>query len=206
MRGSLLTVAALAAGCTIAGAINAPRGEAACAATVTWHDLTYMGYGDGNRAEAGRRLADPATEPGCSDVVINGAVPDVPDKQIAVRAIRGVSPMIAISGESSVYVNASTFVQLPSHPLHKLYGTGRPPIRTGPSCRVKGRAVVGQGAFGVKRGDETVRIRVASYTAVELQRYGTGYVPENTKIDVVGHSCKRNAGVLWMTAQRISRG
>lgn len=201
---TVLVVAALAAACSIFGAAVAPRAAAACAAMVTWHDRTYMGYGAADPPKAGRALADRATAPGCNDVVGDGAVPQAPDTKVVVRAIDGVSPTIAIAGEHSIYVNASTFVQLPSHPLHKLYGTGKSPIRTGPTCRVKGRAVVGEGNFGVKRGKEIVRVRVVPKTDVELQRHGTGYVPDNARIAVVGHSCKRNGGVLWVTAQRIS--
>ena len=200
---SLVTVAALALVFSLVGAFGAPRSEAGCVAMVTYHGRAYLGYQSG--PALGGALSDTATRPGCNDVVTNPPLPREPDTQVTMHALRDVDPIIAIADENIVYVNASTFVALRSHPLHKFYGTGKTPRPTGPSCRVHGRAVVGEGAFGVRTGKQIVRVRVTANTRVELQRHGTGYVPDRARITVTAKSCTRVGGVRWITATRISR-
>ncbi len=200
---SLATVAALAAVFSLVGAIAAPRGEASCVAMVTYHGRTYVGYQPG--PALGGALSDTATRPGCNDVATDPPLPREPDVQVKMHALRDVDPIIAIADENIVYVNASTFVALRSHPLHRFYGTGKPPRPAGPPCRVHGRAVVGEGAFGVRTGKRIVRVRVTADTRVELQRHGTGYVPDRARITVTATSCTRLGGVRWITATRISR-
>lgn len=203
MRRALVVVLAMFV--PVSGGLHATRAEASCVALLYWHDRAYTGFGD-TELRPGARLADAAIRPGCNDVMINGQPATAePDTPVAVRRLQGVDPGVAFADGRQVYVNASTFPQLPSHPLHGQLG-GRPaPWRSAAPCRVSGTAVVDYGALGLKRGDQVARIRVRATTDVQLQRYGTGYVADGAKITVVGQRCARNNGTLWIDAKRISR-
>src|SRR3954451_5590348 len=121
MRRALAAIPALTAAISTFGAIWAPRSEAVCAAQVIWHGRIYIGYNGESGPEAGPALADKATLPRCDDVIINGSPRREPDTPITVHAIPDVDPIIAVvhAEAAIVYVNASTFVALPSHPLHR---------------------------------------------------------------------------------------
>ena len=57
----------------------------------------------------------------------------------------------------------------------------------------------------VKQGKRTSRISVATDTVVELQRAGTGYVPDGARIEVTGRPCERRGTAHLVSAVRISR-
>jgi hypothetical protein len=179
---------------------------ASCIPVLEWQSFEYAGYGS-EKVRAGAALAAPATIPGCNDVVVNGELRIEPDHVVAVRRVRGVDPMFAVMQGGGVYVNVSTFPQLPSHPLYKQLGRGsEPPRRASPACTVSGRAVVGPMWFGLQRGRKPVRIEVTRRTDVRLRRGGTGYVPAGTPIRVTGGPCRDVNGVFTVTARRVSPG
>lgn len=185
-------------------ALGASRGEASCVATLTWQDNVYVGHA--KPVESGAALPEKATLPACNDVVINGEpVKQERDTKVAVRQVRDVDPAIAITRGDSVYVNRSTFPNLRSHPLHELLGSDSVPRRTGASCRISGRARTDFSGISIKRGHGVARVTIARDTDVELERHGTGYVSTGAMITVAGRPCKRSGGVLWISAQRISR-
>ena len=189
----------------VLGGIGAARADASCVALLYWHGGPYQGHGDAQLKTRGP-LADAAIRPGCNDIVGPGAPPPQPDTPVTVRRIAGVDPRVAfVDQDRQVYVNASTFPQLPSHPLHEQLGSRPLGWRSAAPCRVSGTAVVDFGNLGLKRGKETARIRVHATTDVQLQRYGTGYVPNGAAITVQGQRCARNGDVLWIDAKRISR-
>lgn len=196
----LLTLAAVTAVGITAGAVPS---EASCVATMRWHGRSYLGHA--KAADTAGVLADKAVRPACNDVIINGQPRKERDTKVKVRQIRGVDPLIAFADRSWTYVNPSTFVDLPSHPLHALLGKDGVPPRTGAECRITGRAVVDALGVSVKHGKRVTPVVVASDTVVELQRAGTGYVPDGARIEVVGRPCERRGPGHFVSAVRISR-
>ncbi len=186
---ALLVVPVAIAGLLIA----APASHATCAATLDWRDATYVGHGSKHAPKLGTTLRDKAIRPACDDTPT--ATDTEAPSPVAVRRLRNVPAGVAIHADAT-YVNASTFVNLRSHPLHALLGSNERARTDGEACTVSGVADVQ--ANGVNVAGRVVA--VAANTKVELQRYGTGYVADGAKIRVTG-SCRDN----WIDAKRIAR-
>ena len=190
---ALLAVPAAVAGLLLA----APAGHASCAATLDWHGSSYLGYGGKDRPKLGTKLRDKATRPVCNDTPTTPPTAEEAPTEVAIHRLRGVPAAIAIHADSGgVYVNSATFVNLRSHPLHALYGSNRRARTDGERCTITGVADVQ--AFGIAIDGRVVA--VAANTKVDLQRHGTGYVADGTKIRVTG-SCRDDR----IDATRISR-
>jgi hypothetical protein len=191
---ALLAVPAAAAGLLLA----APAAHASCAAALDWHGSSYVGHGGKDRPHLGATLHDRATRPVCDDTPTTP--PDAADRvpsEVEVHRFRGIPAALAIHADSGgVYVNSSTFVNLRSHPLHAMLGSNRRARTDGEPCTIKGVADVQ--LHGVNVAGRAVAVAVN--TKVDLQRFGTGYVPDGTTIRVTG-SCRDN----WIDAKRIAR-
>jgi hypothetical protein len=183
----LLAVPAAVAGLLFA----APAGQASCAASLDWRGSTYVGHGHERGLKLGTRLHDKATRPFCDDTPSEPK----PPSEVVVRRLRGIPPAIALHRDGT-YVNASTFVNLRSHPLHEELGSNRRARTDGEPCTVTGVADVQVNGLNVAGKV----VAVAVDTKVELQRHGTGYVADGATIRVKG-SCRHN----WIDARRIER-
>ena len=188
--------------CAAAFAAHAAPSQAACVATFNWRTYAYTGMANNvPGVKIGAELPERARQPSCNDMIVNGYVPPVTYSDLPVAEIQGIPASIALAaGPSLVYVNMSTFPQLPSHPLHKRLGYGERTV-TGPPCQVKGVAKTDAAGLSVNGA----RIWVGRDTKVELQRHGTGFVPPGTMIRVGGSACQKFAGETWIKARRIAR-
>lgn len=191
----------IGAACAAAFAVHAAPSQAACAIPpVKWRSYSYTPYTQAS-VQAGAALPEPGTVPTCNDLIIDGHVPPPSVQNVTVAQVQGVSPSIAITYGSYVYVSASSFPALASHPLHAVLNVGRGPALTGPSCQIKGPAVFKDGAMYVNGA----RIFVEPDTKVEPQRHGTGFVPPGMTVRVGGRACEKRDGVVLITARRIAR-
>ncbi len=184
-------------------AAHAAPSEAGCIATFNWRTYTYTGMSSNvPGVKIGAELTERAKQPSCNDMIINGYVPPVTYSDLPVAEIEGVPASIALAaGPSLVYVSASTFPQLPSHPLHKQLGYPERSV-TGAPCQVKGVAKTDSAGLSVNGA----RIWVGRDTKVELQRHGTGFVPPGTTIRVGGSACRSSAARRGSRPRRIARG
>lgn len=197
----------IGAACAAVLAIHAAPSEAACVASLNWRNYTYAGVASNPPGvKIGAEVPDRAKVPSCNDLIVNGSVPPVTYTSVPVAQLEGVAPSIALAaGASAIYVNASTFPALPSHPLHKVLNLGRGVPVTGAPCQVKGPATFDAGGMHVNGA----RIVVEPDTKVELQRHGTGFVPPGTVVRVGGSACERKGThphfETWIKARRIAR-
>jgi hypothetical protein len=189
----------VAAAAVAAGGVWAPSGHAACAPLIYWGGHPYQGYGPVPVETGAAVPGAPARRPACGDRVADGRFVPGKDHYMRVNTIRGVAPGVAVVGEGDVYVNRSTFVALPSHPLHKKLWKGGAERVSGPRCTVTGKAVIDVYGFAVK----SARIVVTPRTRVLPRRYGTGYVANGARVRVVGRACERQDGELVVKARRI---
>ncbi|MBE2320176.1 hypothetical protein DVA67_029690 [Solirubrobacter sp. CPCC 204708] len=200
MRKLLLAAVAVAA-----FAVHAAPSEAACIATLNWRTYTYTGAASNPAGvKIGAELPERAKVPSCNDMVVNGQVPPLTYSDMPVAQLDGVPPSVALAGGASVvYVNASTFPQLPSHPLHRTLGYDRAPERpvSGAPCQVKGVARTDTAGLTVNGA----RVIVTRDTKVELQRHGTGFIAPGTTVRVGGSACEKKYGAIWVKARRIAR-
>lgn len=197
MRAALaLIVVSVAVAATVHATRDAPAaGTAAkCLLLLRWHHDTYIGHLlRGYRA--GAKLAPRARQGPCADPFDGEIVGGAP---MAIRRLRGLQPAFAVANGGYVYVNASTFPALPSHPMHARLKRmmGDPPQRTGATCRLTGTADFTWGALTVNG----VAVAVWPDTQVDSQRDGTGYVPGGAKIAVDAQPCGEDS----VDAVRIS--
>lgn len=191
--------------CAAAFAAHAVPSEAACVAAMNWRNYTYIGVANNPPGvKIGAEVPDRAKVPSCNDVIVNGYVPPVTYSDMPVAQLDGVAPSIALAGgASTIYVNTSTFPQLPSHPLHKILRYDTVPERevTGAPCQVKGVAKTDAAGLSVNGA----RIWVGKSTKVELQRHGTGFVAPGTVVRVGGSACEKRYGEIIIKARRIAR-
>ena len=195
--------------CAAAFAIHAAPSEAACLATLNWRTYSYMSVASNPAGvKIGAEIPDRAKVPNCNDTIVNGSVPPVTYRDVPVAQLEGIAPSIALSaGASAIYVNASTFPYLPSHPLHKVLGYDRAPeiAVAGAPCQIKGVAKTDSAGLTVNGA----RIVVGRTTKVELQRHGTGFIPPGTTIRVGGSACERKGlepyTQIFVKARRIAR-
>jgi hypothetical protein len=162
----------------------------ACAAALGWHGDSYLGSGNEGRLKPGPELGEKARFPACNDAGQRDE-----GTRGAVHRVEGVDPLFALMVGDDVYLNTATFPELRTHPLHDLLGRRRAAKLKGRTCHVSGVASVRTG--GLLIGG--VSIRLVPQTDVRLQRAGSGYIPEGTRIRVTARSCHDR----FVTATRI---
>jgi hypothetical protein len=161
-------------------------GAGACAAALDWHGNLYQGEGDDAGLKVGAPLRDDARFPACNDTNESHDK----DSRGPVRGVQGVDPWFAVMAGGDVYVNANTFPVLATHPLHRYYGQEHVLPAKGPRCRVAGKYENRRvGGYG---------LRLTAHTDMRIQRHGSGYLREGTRIVVTGR-CHAH----FVTARRV---
>jgi hypothetical protein len=203
---AILAVLALAVG--IGLAVNGPGTENACATSyidaVTWRDHLYVGVDLPDGVRTGRRLGTGTKAGDC------GGSP------LAVHAVGGVSPPVAVAGPPgparSLYLAEGFPVRVREHPLHRaVYRNG--PERTGPcGARTSFLGVVtsppalGQD-FRVRTrddGERDVTLR-ASASIPDHRREGLPYLRQGDSVVVAARRCAGDGGASRLHATSIRR-
>ena len=191
MRPALLL--ALLALVALAGAASGPPARGACAAAVSWRGADYAGWAVRAPLPVGPDLGA-GTAPACRDTIVVGRAPRpvTAPRPVALRAIAGVAPSLAVAVDGdrrTAYLASGTLPQLPSHPLHRaIYGRDDRPLETrGRDCapapaargRVRGGGPIGEIALAPGAGPP-VRALVDARTRVDpelLDGGAAGLVP-----------------------------
>jgi hypothetical protein len=183
------------------GADEDTEGSGACADGLLVDGELYIGLSlHGPDPKAGGPV-DGGVQPGCND-----GGPHEADREIGVRAVRGVPPDVAVYREwstSAIYLNVGYPTALPDHPLHdRIHGSPARPRRRarGRPCRIDGEVTHTWGQPVVSVGERTVTLSIDARTRVTgFERGGLTYIERGDRLRAHGYGC---AGDV-MLARRI---
>jgi hypothetical protein len=182
----------------VLGGARPESASASCIASARWGGTFYIGMApprDG-ALPLGHRLGR-SRIPACIDTIPPS--PDEHDTFHGIRRIRGVPPALAFfdTAEKSVYSALGYFPQLPTHPLHALYGAEWDDdhlrgARCQPGVWRRGRiaSVTFTGGFLLRSGRRRIMLDVTPRSQIHgFERQGQPYLQDGDRVRVLIQNC-----------------